>query len=470
MIDQKILSQIDRVKKKLVLAKAADKDLKVFGASSHKYKIGKTISKDQIVNFETEYDLELPEDYKAFLLHIGNGGISYENSAAGPSYGIFPFGKNLEEFVYSNPKKCFGQECRIYPKMSDEFWAELTQNIEENDGISQEDFDEELGKMFAGILPIASQGCAYYYGLVLNGEFKGRVVNIDIDRQKPFFTFESNFLNWYERWLDGIIPENTMVNGSDLFRYTLGGLSTYILEVYFSAEDGETKEECLNGILKKEALDAETLSVLEEQYKISSGEIQKTILQILTKFDYERAKPYLVDFSKQSLLTVFQFVFWYAKGKSADWLEVIKANADTIEDDETFRFCTYLLKETKLDYGAIIIPFTSNKSEEIRVSAYYALGQMGNKKEYISVFIEGLQDSSNRVIHTTLQALDGVEDKRLLKHYKRIAEKFPKEKDYILVNLNHRLKAYGLTNKTIKSVTIDFETDNEGKEWYQFWK
>ncbi|XDZ54820.1 SMI1/KNR4 family protein [Flavobacterium tructae] len=440
----------------MLLAKNADKDLKVFGADSHKYTIGKTISADQIIHFETEYNLELPEDYKAFLLHIGNGGKSDQDAAAGPGYGIFPLGKNVDEFVSVNTKKYLKEACKLYLKMSDEFWIGLNKNIEENDEISNEDFDFELGKIFSGLLPLGTQGCSYYHALVLTGELKGRVVNIDIDRQKPFFTFESNFLDWYERWLDEIIPEITMAEEPHLFRYTLDGLSAYILEVYFSAEDGETKEECLNGILKKEALDAETLSVLEEQYKISSGEIQKTILQILTKFDYERAKPYLVDFSKQSLLTVFQFVFWYAKGKSADWLEVIKANVDTIEDDETFRFCTYLLKETKLDYGAIIIPFTSNKSEEIRVSAYYALGQMGNKKEYISVFIEGLQDSSNRVIHTTLQALDGVEDKRLLKHYKRIAEKFPVEKDYILVNLNHRLKAYGLNNKSILKANVDF--------------
>ncbi|BFM44541.1 hypothetical protein CFS9_31820 [Flavobacterium sp. CFS9] len=456
MIDHKILSQIDRVKKKLVLAKVADKDLKVFGASSHKYKVGKTISKEQIVSFETEFNLVLPEDYKVFLMHIGNGGISYENSAAGPSYGIFPFGKNLEEFVYGNPKKCFGQECRIYPKMSDEFWKELNKNIEENDDISREDFDEELGKMFAGILPIASQGCAYYYGLVLNGEFKGRVVNIDIDRQKPFFVFESNFLDWYERWLDEIIPENSMANEPDLFRYTLGGLSAYILEVYFSTEDLSIKKECLNGILKKSAVGSEILIVLEEQYKVNSGEIQKTILQMLTKFDYERAKPYLLDFAKENLQAVFQFVFWYAKSKSTDWLEFIKSNIESINDNETFRFCTYLLKEMPIDYGEIIVPFTFGKSESIKVSAYYSLGQLKNKSKYLDVFIAGLNDSSNRVIHTALQALDGVEDRKLLKHYKAIAEKFPKEKDYILANLNHRLKPYGLNNKSIIKADIDF--------------
>ncbi len=438
----------------------------MFGADSHKYIVKETVNKDKILAFEKEYDVQLPEDYRAFLVHVGNGGISYENSAAGPGYGIFPFGENVDEFVSENAKKYLKEDCKLDLTMSDSFWEDLNRIIEENDEISNEDFYAELGKIFSGLLPIGTQGCTYYYALVLNGEWKGRIVNVDIERQKPFFVFESNFLDWYERWLDEIIPESTMAKEPDLFRYTLGGLSGYILEVYFSTGDDEIKRECLNGILKKSAVGSEILTVLEEQYKVSSGENQKTILQVLAKFDYERSKPYLLDFVKENLLAVFQFVFWYAKGKSADWIEVIKANADTIEDDETFRFCTYLLKETKLDYGEIIVPFMFNKSEEIRVSTYYALGQMGNKNKYLSVFIEGLQDSSNRVIHATLQALDGVEDKRLLKHYKRIAEKFPKEKDYILANLNHRLKAYGLTNKTIKKISTDFETDNQGKELY----
>lgn len=451
-----ILNQIERIKRKLILAKSADKDLKVFGADSHQYTLGKTVSNDQILNFEKEYNLQLPEDYKAFLLHIGNGGVSYEDSAAGPGYGIFPLGKNIDEFVSANAERYLKEECKLYLKMSDEFWMDLNKNIEENEDISNADFDLELGKIFSGLLPLGTQGCTYYHALVLNGELRGRVVNVDIDRQKPFFAFESGLLDWYERWLDEIIPEYIKANEPDLFRYTLGGLSDYILEVYFSTEDHEIKKECLKGILKKDKLDSETLSILEEQYKLSSGEIQKDILQVLTKFDYERAKPYLIDFTKESLLAVFQFVFWYAKDKSTDWLKVIQSNTEHISDNETFSFCTYLLKEMKLDYGDIVVPFTANKSVDIRISAYYSLGQMGNKSNYTAVFIEGLKDSSNRVIHATLQALDGVEDKKLLKHYKRIAEKFPKEKDYILANLNHRLKTYGLTNKTIKKVDVDF--------------
>ena len=449
------LNQIERIKSKLLIAKNADKDLKVFGADSHKYFLGERANNDEILKFEKEYNLKLPEEYKIFLLHIGNGGISYADSAAGPGYGIYPLGKNANELVYENTELYLKQDCKIHPKMTDEFWSDLNKNIEENDDISTEELDLELGKIFSGLLSIGTQGCTYYYALVLNGEFKGRIVNVDSDRQKPYFAFESNFLDWYERWLDEIIPENVMINESDLFTYTLGGSVKYILEVYFSTSDNETKIESLNGILKKEKIGVEALDVLENEYKLSSGELRKKILQILTKFDYQRAYPYLVDFTKESLLDVFQFVFWYAKDKSSDWLDVIKSNAENICDDETFGFSTYLLKEMNIDYADIIVPFTFNKNENIKVSAYYALGQLENKSNYLDVFIAGLNDSSNRVIHIVLQALNGVEDRKLLKHYKLIAEKFPVEKDYILVNLNHRLKSFGLTNKTIKGIIIN---------------
>jgi hypothetical protein len=461
------LDQIERIKNKLLIAKNTDRNLKVFGADSHKYILGNPVRPLDVLNFENEYDLELPECYKSFLLHIGNGGISYSNSGAGPFYGIYPLGKNVDEFVCENTKLYLKEDCKIYPKMSGEFWSELNKNIEENDTISDEAFETELGKIFSGLLPIGTQGCTYYNALVLNGEFKGRVVNVDIDRQKPYFAFESNFLDWYERWLDEIIPEKLKSKDPDMFRYSLGGSSAYILEVYFSTNENQTKVECLKSFLNKQNLDSETMDVLEEQYKVSTGEIKEKLLQILTKFDYQRAKPYLIDFTKESLLSVFQFVFWYAKDKSSDWIEIIEANSEKINNEETFRFCTYLLKEMNIDYGNFIIPFTLNNSDNIKISAYYSLGQLENKSDYVDTFVVGLQDSSNRVIHSALQALNGIKDKKLLVYYQMIAEKFPKEQDYILSNLNQNLKLFRLSTTTIK--TIDIDVINE-KKWFEFWK
>ncbi len=71
------------------------------------------------------------------------------------------------------------------------------------------------------------------------------------------------------------------------------------------------------------------------------------------------------------------------------------------------------------------------------------------------------------MVHSTLQALSGVKDKKLLNHYKQIAERFPIEQDYILANLNHRLADYGLTNKTILNQNIP---EQSTKKWYEIWK
>ncbi len=451
-MDFKVTNQIERIKNKLVLAKESDHDFKVFGARSHKYEIGPTVPADEVLKFEKEYDLELPECYKAFLLHIGNGGISYQNSAAGPSYGIYPLGEYINEFVYDNPENYLKNNCMLYPKMTEDEWKGLNKTIDENDNISDEEFDIELGKLFAGVLPIGSQGCTYYYGLILNGKFKGQVVGLDLDRQKPYFIFESNFLDWYERWLDGIVNENIKNENPDLFNYTLSGTVEHILEVYFSTNQSEIKIECLNGLLGKKNLDIKTLDVLASEYKSNTGEIKRKIIYILTMIDYKYAFDYLMDYSKENLLAVFQSVIWYAKDKSSDWLETIKNNIRNINDAETFRFGTYVLKEINIDYAPIIIPFTSHADESIRVNAYYSLGLLKNKKDYVETFIKGLNDKANRVIHITLQALAGVNDKSLLKHYKKIAEQFPVEQDYILINLNHRLKEFGLTNEKIKNI------------------
>ncbi|MBS7253207.1 SMI1/KNR4 family protein [Flavobacterium branchiicola] len=468
-MNQETLNQIERIKIKLFLAKETDKDFEVFGADSHEYNLGKTVTEQDILKFENDYKVVLPDSYKAFLQHIGNGGNSYQNAAAGPSYGIFPLGKNIEEFISNNPEKYLNQDCVLHPDMSDEFWEGLTKKIDEDDAISDEDYYEELGEIFSGILPISSQGCTYYNGLVLNGEFKGRIINVDIDRQKPFFTFDSNFLDWYERWLDEITAE-TSVGYDDLFDYTLGGASKHILEVFGSTDDKEIKLECLSAILRKKEVNLQNLDFLEKEYQSENGDIQKKLLQILTKFDYNRAYSHLIDFVEKDLLTVFQFVFWYAKEKSSDWLEVIKENVSKVNDEETFRFCTYLLKETGIDYGSTLIPFASHSDKAIRVDAYYTLGQLKNKTEYLETFILGLNDKENRVVHITLQALDGVKDRRLLRHYKNIAERFPLEQDYILINLDHRLKEFDLSTETIKRMNFDQSEDEVEKKWFQFWK
>ncbi|SEM45986.1 SMI1 / KNR4 family (SUKH-1) [Chitinophaga rupis] len=441
--------QVQRIKQKLPAAKKADRRLKVFGAESHKYTLNKPATAEEVTQFEQQYAIELPECYKAFLLQIGNGGNAHANSAAGPFYGIYPLGGNVDELIYDTVEKHLKNDCVIYPKMPDDYWAALTQKINDDDNLSDEDYENEKGRILGGILPIGSQGCSYLHGIILNGPYKGRVVNLDTDFQKPKFTYESNFLDWYERWLDEVISGQLMQEGPRWFGYSMGGSDDQLLKLFLSAKDEEQKADCLNGLLNKYTLQKEIVQNIEQQVFQHTPGINAQLLQILCKFDYEKAKPYLIELVKTDLLSVFQFVYWYAKDKSKEWAPVIEANISRIDDGETFRFCTYLLTEIQSNFGPLIIPFTEKKDENIRVTAFYTLGKLNNRKDFIAAFIKGLQDPSNHVIHSALQALSGVKDKRLLPYYKQLAEKFPVEQNYILSNLNYRLAEYGLTNVTV---------------------
>ncbi|MDA9773822.1 SMI1/KNR4 family protein [Saprospiraceae bacterium] len=213
------VEQIERIESKLKLAKRVDRNLRVFGASHHKYKIGNAINESRIVIFEDKYKIQLPICYKAFLTKVGNGGSSYQNSAAGPFYGIYPLEENIDELI-DYPEKYISGKVKIHPNMSDELWVDLIRNFKENEDMSDEEFDKEIGSLYAGILPIGSQGCTYLHGIILNGYHKGKVVNLDLSMQKPEFTFENNFLDWYERWLDEVISGELLKNEPNWFGYS----------------------------------------------------------------------------------------------------------------------------------------------------------------------------------------------------------------------------------------------------------
>lgn len=216
-------AQLERIKIKLGEAKRADFQCKVFGANRHKYRLGKPASAQAVEQFENQYSIQLPEGYKAFMLNIGNGGESYANSAAGPYYGIYPLGENVNELIFSETEKYIHKPSVIFPDMSDDYWKTLNQSIEENESITDEEYESEIGKIFGGLLPIGSQGCTYIHAIVINGMHKGRVVNVDLDRQKPHFTFENNFLDWYERWLDEVISGQLITKSPSGFGYSRRG-------------------------------------------------------------------------------------------------------------------------------------------------------------------------------------------------------------------------------------------------------
>ena len=450
--------QLHRIQQKLSQAKAADKDLEVFGASSHKYHLNPPVSEAEVLAFEKKYGVSLPKDYRAFVQIIGDANAQKLDIMAGSYYGLSAFGTQVDDLLYEGSEIYLKAPCALSPDMTQEEWEALSDRLlmreededdfEEDEKVetteTEEEYTRQCGKVFGGLLPLGSQGCTYYHALVLNGKYAGRIVNVDLDLAQPKFAFEINFLDWYERYLDEVISGQLLDDRPTWFGYHRGEVAEVLLNEYEHTTDRKTQTDCLEGVYhKKPPLEPALLDKIEKLITLNN-EDRDFLIEILTQSSYKRAKPYLQDLVIKKPKKVFQFVWWYAQDHCADWVPTVKQLLPSITDEETFNFATYLLAETE-NFEEDILPFTDNANPQIRSTAYYTLGESQKKEQYLDTFIKGLQDTDNNVLRAAIQALSGITDERLLLYYKQIAKRFPEEKDYILSNLERRLASFGLT-------------------------
>ena len=440
--------QLIRIQQKLVQAKEADKNLEVFGADAHQYHLNPPVSEAEVLAFEKKYGVQLPECYRAFMLTIGDAKAKKSDFIAGPYFGLYAFGTSVDSLLYEKIETYLKAPCNLSPDMTQEEWETLSDPLlfsEEDEEDDDDKYFAERAKVFGGLLPLGTQGCTYEHALVLNGKYAGRVVNVDLDLAQPKFAFEANFLDWYERYLDEVISGQLLDDRPTWFGYHRGEPAEVLLNEYEHTTNRKTQTDCLEGVYhKKPPLEPALLDKIEKLIALNN-EDRDFLIEILSQSSYERAKPYLQDLVNKDPKKVFQFVWWYAKDHCADWVSVVKELLPTITDERTFDFATYLLTEGDDNFEEVILPFTDNENHQIRSTAYYTLGKSKKKEQYLDTFIKGLQETDTGVLCTVMQALSGVEDKRLLPYYKAIAKRFPEEKDYVLSNLEHRLASFGLT-------------------------
>jgi len=214
--------QIQRIKKKLQEAKEFDELFRVFGAGNHRYEINLPVTISDVDAFEKNYGVELPDCYKSFLLNIGNGGRSYLCSGAGPFFGIYPFGHHIDDLIQGKVENHLKKRCALHPNISEKEWDKKLEPLYADD-IPDEDYEELNGNLYGGILPIGSQGCSFIHGLVLNGPYRGMIINLDRgELSPPKFSEDIHFLNWYERWLDEIISGKLITTSPTWFGYPRG--------------------------------------------------------------------------------------------------------------------------------------------------------------------------------------------------------------------------------------------------------
>jgi uncharacterized protein (TIGR02996 family) len=191
-----------RIKDKVARVPKEDIRPEPYGRGKHNGRLNPTLSESELVAFEKEHRITLPEEYRTFLLEAGNGGL-------GPGDGL----STLAEAAEHSPTHDLD---RPFP-LSYRQWEETLARARSGRG----EYPQELEYAQPGVLYLATPDdpWASVY-LVITGEDRGLMwgyghLNCGWIPEAPTWDEDEkqlekpprSFFRWYEDWLDEILPK-----------------------------------------------------------------------------------------------------------------------------------------------------------------------------------------------------------------------------------------------------------------------
>jgi hypothetical protein len=156
-----------------------------FGAAAHRYSLNPPLAESEVTAFEARHGLSLPEDYRAFLLQVGDGG-------AGPYYGLFRLDRSHLP-AQDGEDLLPGFLAGAFPH--ERSWNEL------GDGSPKAEKEYFDPAHIRGSLKLSHQGCGYMVRLVLNGPQRGTLWEDGRCSDMGITPFAPGFAAWYLQWL-----------------------------------------------------------------------------------------------------------------------------------------------------------------------------------------------------------------------------------------------------------------------------
>jgi|SRR5262245_33278966 len=233
--DEGVPGWVERLLEKLDQLRQADPEFLVHGADTHWYRLGPRLTSTWLEWLETKYGINLPEQYRQFLMAAGNGG-------AGPHYGLQRFGyldaphqapfsigtgimrqtvylsgfrrdheerynpdgtptDGFEESLYDSMRMLAGGSSILAQQFP--FTAARYTNEQVIDVLfgNTSGGNEEARWRVPGALYVSSYGCGARQMLVLNGSWKGTIWMEDLANDGGLHLEAESFEAWYDRWL-----------------------------------------------------------------------------------------------------------------------------------------------------------------------------------------------------------------------------------------------------------------------------
>jgi hypothetical protein len=206
------------VRERLARLAAAPGSAEVHGSCDHGWELEPPLTAEELAEAESQLRVELPGEYRSFLLEAGRGG-------AGPAYGLFPMRRISGRWQWEGDGasltdlNTLGQP---FPHIEAFNPAEgLPESPDEADYDSAEEFSaaedtywehhNEVAldpKHSIGLLYLCHFGCALREALVVSGPTRGQMWADDTADDGGFRPLHDDdgmplgFTRWYRRWLD----------------------------------------------------------------------------------------------------------------------------------------------------------------------------------------------------------------------------------------------------------------------------
>ncbi len=208
-----ITLRLSHILEGLATLRDTDSKLKVFGARHHKYLLRPCASEQALAAFEEQRQVRLPEEYRRFLLEVGDGG-------AGPSYGLESLSNCLQHLDDEASATALAQP---FPHL--DYWNPMDEwrcagRVHETYSFYEAEFvrDENV----FGSIVLSNLGCGMTNLLIVSGPQSGSVWLEDRCNSAGIFPLmlgnarmdlersdgpRIGFLDWYEHWLSCSLAE-----------------------------------------------------------------------------------------------------------------------------------------------------------------------------------------------------------------------------------------------------------------------
>ena len=346
-----IKERLGRVKEKLeevrlLFAAEPEKSLSVLGVKKHKFLLAPALAEKEVAAFEETHQIKLPEDYRAFILTLGATG-------AGPYYGLLPLSK-WNDVSFDDPHEELLQTmCKLEPDMDKDWQCTLLKK-----GLEP----------YGGALPIVEQGCTYYSLLVLNGPYRGKVVNIDLNGSPPLFVDNPDFLSWYERWLDD------WLNGVEIFWF--GFAPTGDEEELCLLLQGERAVDAALALNRLPKLKAKTISLLESSLQSPMADLRAAAVKTVGHLGGHKKLEQVMALVKDTSPLVRRDALWtlrkYFKHEK-EKISPLFTQALQDSDEEVLHYALMTYKELPFTKAEDLKRFLQDPRGKIKAMAKWVL-------------------------------------------------------------------------------------------------